>query len=326
MIPWIGSVRLNRKDYTILIIPSEAVKVKGIALPHFLPKILIALLGIAIVICAFSLYDFMVLRIKFVELKKLREDTCFRKSEILYVAEKIALVEDQATKLQELGRQVKKDLKEVEQLKTKMNVSPLALFKKTQLVIERKASSREDQVSILDKERTALVSQLHQRLLELRKQAFQREHHLQEIQKFLQVRKSILLAIPSLWPVSGRITSGFGEIRLVDSSGGTRPHMGMDIASPIGTPILAPADGVVSFTGWELTYGRLICIDHGHGFLTRYGHLREVLVKTGAKVKRGQVIGKVGVTGKTNGPHLHYVVCLQGSAVNPAPYLTQRSQ
>jgi murein DD-endopeptidase MepM/ murein hydrolase activator NlpD len=207
-----------------------------------------------------------------------------------------------------------------------MKVSSSPILKKAQLVTDRKASFREDQVSVLDEERKALVSQLHQKLLELRKKAFQREHHLQEIQKFLQIRKSVLLAIPSLWPVSGRITSGFGEIRLVGSSGGTRPHGGIDIAAPIGTPILAPADGVVSLAGRELTYGRLICIDHGHGFSTRYGHLREVLVKTGAKVKRGQVIGEVGVTGKTNGPHLHYVVSLHGNAVNPGHYLTQRSQ
>jgi murein DD-endopeptidase MepM/ murein hydrolase activator NlpD len=317
---------LDKKDYTILIVPPEAIKVKGITLPYFLPKILIALLGIAIVIFSFILYDFMVLRIKFVELKKLRADICFQKTEIVNVAEKIALMEDQANKLQDLGKGVKKDLKEVEELRTKMRVSPLAVLKRAQLVTERKASFREDQVSVLEKERTALVSQLHQKLLELRKQAFQREHHITEIQKFLQVRKSILLTIPSLWPVSGRITSGFGEIRQVVSSGGTRPHMGLDIAAPCGTPILAPANGVVSFAGREATYGHLICIDHGHGFLTRYGHLQELLVKTGAKVKRGQIIGKVGVTGKTNGPHLHYVVCLHGCAVNPGSYLTQRLQ
>ena len=255
-----------------------------------------------------------------------RQIRIHQENEILDVAEKIALMEDQANRLQELGRGVKNDLKEVEGLRTKMKVSSLNILKKAQLATERKAYFREDRVFVLDKERTALVSRLHQKLLELQKQASQREHHLQEIQKFLQGRKSILLAIPSLWPVSGRITSGFGEIRQVGSSGGTRPHRGVDIAAPIGTPILSPADGVVSFAGREVTYGRLICIDHGHGYLTRYGHLKEVSVKTGDKVKRGQVIGEVGVTGKTNGPHLHYVVSLQGNSVNPAHFLTQRSQ
>jgi murein DD-endopeptidase MepM/ murein hydrolase activator NlpD len=317
---------LDKKDYTILIIPPEASKVKGIALPYFLPKILIALFFIAILIFAIILYDFMVLRTKVVDLKRLREDTCFQENEILQVAEKVALMEDQTSKLQELGRGVKNDLREVEELRMKTKVSSSNLLKKAPIIAERKASFNGEQVVLLDKERKALVSQLHQRLVELRKQVFQREHHLQEIQKFLQGRKSILLAIPSLWPVSGRITSGFGEIRLVGSSGGTRPHKGLDIGARIGTPILAPADGVVSFAGREVTYGRLICIDHGHGFLTRYGHLKEVSVKTGDKVKRGQVIGEVGVTGKTNGPHLHYMVSLQGNSVNPAHYLTQRSQ
>jgi murein DD-endopeptidase MepM/ murein hydrolase activator NlpD len=317
---------LERKDYTILIIPPEAVKVKGFTLPFFLPKILIALLTIAIGISAFILYDFKVLKIKFGDLRKLRADNFFQKTEIQYVAEKVALMEEEANKLRELGKQVKKDLKEVEKMKTKMKVRPSTLPQKVQLAIETKASPGEDQVSILEKERKPLVKYLHRRLGELRKQAFQREAHLGEIQKFLRVRKSILLAIPSLWPVLGRISSGFGEIRQVVSSGGTRPHKGVDIAAPFATPILAPADGVVIFAGREPTYGRLICIDHGHGFLTRYGHLQELLLKTGAKVKRGQIIGRVGSTGQSNGPHLHYEVCARGSLVNPVFYLTQRSQ
>jgi murein DD-endopeptidase MepM/ murein hydrolase activator NlpD len=98
--------------------------------------------------------------------------------------------------------------------------------------------------------------------------------------------------------------------------------MGVDIASPIGTAILAPADGVVKFTGWGHQYGRCVSIDHGHGFSTMYGHLEEFSVKTGAKVKKGQTIGTVGLTGNTNGPHLHYVIHFHGSPVNPARFLT----
>jgi murein DD-endopeptidase MepM/ murein hydrolase activator NlpD len=317
---------LDKKDYTILIVPPEAIEVKGITLPSFLAKILIAFFSIAIGIFAFILYDFIVLRTKLVEPKKLWEDISFQRTEARLVAEKIASMKDQANKLQDLETQVKKDLKEVEEMKAKMKVRLLPKFKKGQFVTEQKALLGEDRVSILEKKRAPLVSQMHQRLQELRKRALQMETHLLENQKFLQSQKSILFATPSLWPVLGRITSGFGEIRQVVSSGGTRPHKGVDIAAPVGTRILAPANGVVSFAGRELTYGNLVCIDHGHGFLTKYGHLQELPVKTGTKVERGQIIGKVGVTGQTNGPHLHYEVCLRGSPVNPVSYLTQRSQ
>jgi murein DD-endopeptidase MepM/ murein hydrolase activator NlpD len=179
---------------------------------------------------------------------------------------------------------------------------------------------RQETVSILEKERPRLISRLHQDLLELRKEAFQRELNLKELKEFLQAQKSILLSIPSLWPVFGPITSRFGDAR-ASSSGAPRSHQGVDISVPPGTPIVAPADGVVSFAGRESEYGLMICLDHGNGFSTAYGHMKEIAVQTGDRVRMGQVIGTVGVSGNTTGPHLHYEVRIQGNAVNPFRYL-----
>ncbi|MDO9210121.1 MAG: M23 family metallopeptidase, partial [Deltaproteobacteria bacterium] len=182
---------------------------------------------------------------------------------------------------------------------------------------------REEEVSILDKERNRLVSRLHHDLLDLRQEFSQREKNLKELQEFLQGQKSFLLATPSLWPVLGRISSGFGDTRLSPSSGGTRPHRGMDISAPSGTMVVAPADGVVNFAGRESEYGRLICLDHGHGYSTMFGHLKDLLVKTGDKVRKGQTIGTVGMSGNSTGPHLHYEVRIHGNPVNPVRYLNQ---
>jgi murein DD-endopeptidase MepM/ murein hydrolase activator NlpD len=93
----------------------------------------------------------------------------------------------------------------------------------------------------------------------------------------------------------------------------------------MGNPIVAPADGVVTSVGADLDYGRLIFIDHGHGFATKYGHLKNVYVQKGEKVKKGQLIAAVGSTGHSTGPHLHYEVRIQGNPVNPIPYLKERS-
>ena len=95
----------------------------------------------------------------------------------------------------------------------------------------------------------------------------------------------------------------------------------MDISVPPGTPIAAPADGVVSFAGRESEYGLMICLEHGNGFSTTYGHLKELAVRTGDKIRAGQVIGTVGVSGNSTGPHLHYEVRIGGSPVNPLRYL-----
>ena len=306
----------------VLIVPQDA-KVRSVILPSFLLKILIVSLGLAVVIYIMILHDSARNRIKKIDLQKLRAVTHSQKTEIRYLAEKVAFMEEQAKNLKEMERQVKRDLKEVKELKRTTKFTPAVSIAKTHSVHNRDSSLLEDRVSILEEERTRIVTYLHQSLLELSKKAFQREQNLNEVREFLQAQRSVLLATPALWPVFGRITSRFGETRQSVSSGGEKPHRGLDIAAPVGTAILVPADGVVSFAGWEASYGRLICIDHGHGFSTLYGHLQGTFLKTGEKVRKGQTIGTIGLSGNTNGPHLHYVVFFHGNPVNPAAYLTQ---
>jgi murein DD-endopeptidase MepM/ murein hydrolase activator NlpD len=126
--------------------------------------------------------------------------------------------------------------------------------------------------------------------------------------------------VPSLWPVRGQITAGFGQ-RLDPFSGEGVFHSGVDISVPFGTRVEAPADGIVLQSSPESGYGNEILIDHGFGITTKYGHLSKMFVVVGQEVERGQVIGAVGMTGKTTGPHLHYEVIVADTPVNPAKYL-----
>ncbi|HEY6292991.1 MAG TPA: M23 family metallopeptidase [Terriglobia bacterium] len=128
--------------------------------------------------------------------------------------------------------------------------------------------------------------------------------------------------MPSLWPVHGQITGGFGE-RMDPLSGEEARHPGIDISAPKGTEVMASADGVVLEAGrHESGYGNEIVIDHGHGVSTKYGHLSEVYVVAGQEVKAGEVIGAVGMTGKSTGPHLHYEVRVGQVPVNPVKFLS----
>jgi len=129
-----------------------------------------------------------------------------------------------------------------------------------------------------------------------------------------------LRCLPSIWPVQGWVSSGFGY-RTDPFTGERAMHQGLDIVAPSGTPIVAPADGRVSFSGWKPGYGRVLEIDHGYGIQTFYGHCRSLLRSVGAQVKRGQVIATVGTSGLTTGPHLHYGVRRNGQWVNPADYI-----
>ena len=125
---------------------------------------------------------------------------------------------------------------------------------------------------------------------------------------------------PSIWPVQGPITGGFGQ-RMDPFTGEGAFHTGVDIAAPAGTPVKAAADGILFNAGPNAGYGIEALIDHGYGVTTKYAHLSTLYVVVGQEVRRGQVIGAVGVTGRTTGPHLHYEVLVRGTPVNPARYL-----
>ena len=131
-----------------------------------------------------------------------------------------------------------------------------------------------------------------------------------------------VIAIPSVQPVTKlNFTSNFG-IRSDPFRGTAAMHAGVDIPGPTGTPIYATADGVVAHAARLGGYGNLIEINHGKGIATRYGHLSKIIVADNTRVKRGQLIGLMGSTGRSTGPHLHYEVRIDGHAVNPVPFLT----
>lgn len=118
----------------------------------------------------------------------------------------------------------------------------------------------------------------------------------------------------------GWVTSGFG-FRTDPFTGLTQMHEGIDISNRVGTNVVAPADGIVSDTGNDLVHGKMLVVSHGFGMTTRYAHLSKFTVRVGQKVKRGDKIAEVGMTGRTTGPHLHYEVKLNGISANPMRYI-----
>ena len=126
---------------------------------------------------------------------------------------------------------------------------------------------------------------------------------------------------PTLWPVIGTLESGFGGRRNPFGGSGYEFHSGQDIEAPPGAPVVAGASGQVSFVGWQNGYGQLVVVDHGGGLTTRYGHLSHIDTELGRSVLRGELLGRVGSTGRSTGPHLHYEVRINDQPVNPVQYL-----
>jgi murein DD-endopeptidase MepM/ murein hydrolase activator NlpD len=142
----------------------------------------------------------------------------------------------------------------------------------------------------------------------------------QRIETFYADQTARLSHTPSVWPVRGYFSSEFGR-RLDPFTGGKDFHPGIDVSAPRGTNVVAPADGVVLAVGRRGAYGLAIVIDHGYGMITRYGHLEGLNVRAGQRVRRGDVVGFVGSTGRSNAPHLHYEVWVDDKAQNPIHYI-----
>lgn len=164
------------------------------------------------------------------------------------------------------------------------------------------------------------VKEIHTDLDRLLRFARFERKSLEEVYRKLQTDEELRRRTPSILPAQGVMTSGFG-FRPDPFTGERRFHEGLDIAAPVGTPVIAPADGIVKRVGYDRGYGRFIEIDHGYGISTLYAHLSETLVHLGQKVKRGEIIGRVGNTGRSTAPHLHYEVRLFGKAKNPRRYI-----
>jgi murein DD-endopeptidase MepM/ murein hydrolase activator NlpD len=144
----------------------------------------------------------------------------------------------------------------------------------------------------------------------------------ENLETFLTDQKTIRDSRPTIAPVTGWITSGYGR-RKSPFTNEMVVHKGIDIAADIGTEVVAPAEGIVYKTGYHQTYGKSIFVQHNNGIETRYCHLSKILVRKGQKIKRYQEIGRVGNTGRSTGPHLHYEVRIGGIPVNPKRYITE---
>lgn len=154
------------------------------------------------------------------------------------------------------------------------------------------------------------------------------EGKMSQIERNIHVYESVLRErgyTPSVWPVVGKLESGFGGRRNPFGGSSYEFHSGQDIDAATGDPVVAGASGTVSFVGWQNGYGQLVVIDHGGGLTTRYGHLSHIDVDQGQTVARSQFIGRVGSTGRSTGPHLHYEIRINDEPVNPLQYLLASS-
>jgi murein DD-endopeptidase MepM/ murein hydrolase activator NlpD len=156
----------------------------------------------------------------------------------------------------------------------------------------------------------------------LERAATAQERLLNELSEAAEQRSTRWASTPSIWPVKGWVTSGFGP-RMSPFTEKPAWHDGLDIGAAPNTPVRAPAQGRITSTGYDPKLGNMVRVDHGYGVETLYGHLAKALVKEGQRVERGDVIALVGSSGLATGPHLHYMVKVNGQALDPTKYILE---
>ena len=169
---------------------------------------------------------------------------------------------------------------------------------------------------------TSAYGQVKDELVRMRGELTDLEEQSRVLERFYAQNTVMLASTPSIWPVRGYFSSTYGH-RKDPFTGARAMHYGIDISTPAGRPIVATADGIVLYAARRGTYGNIVVIDHKFDMMTRYAHLSKFTVKAGKRVKRGDVIGYVGNTGRSRAPHLHYEVWVDDRTAHPLDYILE---
>jgi murein DD-endopeptidase MepM/ murein hydrolase activator NlpD len=300
---------LDKDYFNILVFGQKTSKTHHLRIHKKTFKVGLYLLAFGLLATIFFFCDYVQVRKKGFELSQLRYETEVQRSKIHFFSSKIEDLERQLSRLKDFDKKIR-------------IIANLEKGQETTSIMGMGGPSPSDVREKLraEKDESGLVEQMRTDVERLKSEAASREESLSELEKLLQTKKEVLIHTPSIWPVHGWVTSGFG-FRTNPFTGLTQMHEGLDISNREGTPVIAPADGIVSATGKDFSYGHVVVISHGFGTTTRFCHLSKILVVAGQKVKRGDKIAEVGTTGKSTGPHLHYEVRVNGIPVNPVRYI-----
>lgn len=290
---------LMRKDYyTLLIIPQEKSSIKKFKISTNFLRIACAAVVLSFLSVLYISYEVVQVRSKAGELAELKQ-----------LSDKVGDLERAMVDLRQFDKKIR--------IMTNLEKD----HGKDQILGIGGPSSEEGYTGTGTEDvEKVLIEEIHKNLDSLLDEAVSRKSSLKELVEFLEKQKSVLASTPSIWPVVGWVTSEFGY-RVSPFTGKREFHRGIDIAAKLGDEIVASADGVVSSVSKDRYLGNTVKINHGNGITSCYGHMLKADIKARQKVKRGDVIGYVGNSGRSTGPHLHYGLLVKNVYVNPRKYI-----
>jgi murein DD-endopeptidase MepM/ murein hydrolase activator NlpD len=300
---------LATKKINIFLVPEGTSRVKQLRLPRFLPAFLAILFVSCVAFSFWMIRDYHEIKSQMPRLARLEKENELKDRQFVHLSKRLRKVLQRVAELKELDQK----LKVMVNLETGDDKTQFRGLGGTDPGLMESNYP-------LESSHKELVRSMHHSLDRVESEVISGSQDKTELHKFLKSQRTLLASTPSIWPAKGWLSSGFGY-RESPFTGTKEFHRGIDISTRTGSPVLAPADGIVSAADRNRTSGKMLTISHGYGLATKYAHLKKFLVKKGQHVKRGETIALVGNTGRCTGPHLHYEVYFNKLPVNPLQYI-----
>lgn len=332
----------DKKNITFFIVNNQNGEMKKLIIPFSKLKIASFLLAIFLIVLTAGIIDYVGLMGLSIENTRLKAENSILITQFQVIETKVSSLEDALEKVKTFTTKLKlitntEDNDRLTKLtvqENKKSESPMEDFEPMEKRQTNEQMLRDDQlfsgsdlaktekgelaIAKSDQDYASLVIRIDNAV----RDSHLKEQSVLELWETLSERQSLLNSTPNIKPARGWLSSGFGY-RVNPVTGKKALHAGLDIAASPGAPVYAPADGVVGFASYDDTYGKIISLDHGYGITTRFGHLSQIYVHIGQRVNKWDVIGAVGNTGRSTGPHLHYEVRLHEVPIDPINYILE---
>jgi murein DD-endopeptidase MepM/ murein hydrolase activator NlpD len=297
---------LLKKEFTFVVIPPKTSKVIRLKVARPLAIAGAVLLAAFVVLGAVSIYRAITLQGELLAYERLKSEYLRQQVGLKKVANQVDRFKSDIDHLRELDYKLRL-ITDLEVERPSPSIYGIGGFTEAgdQALVKQANQSGLDLLGVLNKD-----------LSRLEKMVRYQEESFNSLKAHLADKQDLIERTPYRWPVRGFLSSTFGP-RTDPFTGTQRMHEAIDIVAPKGTPIKAPADGIVTYSGVDPSLGNMLVVDHGYGVITRYGHNDTILVREGQRVKRGDTIATVGSSGRSTGPHLHYEVRINDVAINP---------
>ncbi|MCY4444368.1 MAG: M23 family metallopeptidase [Proteobacteria bacterium] len=314
------------KHYTVMLLSEESHTTRRLHVSHRLLMVVMAMSSVLLGVAVFVVSHYLSLRGMQHEYREALSEREHMRSEASLVSSQLEVAKKQLKKVDSYMANLSELVAfKVDRVSKRAGIGPLTaeeerIHHRNQLAQPQRDNADRGALGIVfdDFVFRPLIQEIHT----VDKLAYQQSNLLKQLLLTLQQKRHLFSSIPLGKPVKGWVTSGYGY-RISPFTGQRTMHYGIDIAARVGSPVYAPASGVVIFSGKKPGFGLLLMIAHDHGMVTKYGHNSELFVQTGEKVQRGDPIAAVGSSGRSTGPHLHYEVWVNGRARDPRKFMMQ---